>query len=106
MPVLDPVCSRLGVVYTPEKCVTCASPFTAWLDDSALCVILHGTDDSKALRIKARLRELADLLLWPIVAYMEGRGDAVFREDITTFQASMNGPTADFSREITSGSSC
>lgn len=106
MSLFDPACSRLGVVYTPEKCVTCASRFTAWLDDSALYVILDGTDASKALQIKARLRELANLLLWPIVAYMEGRGDAVFRENITTFQARMDRVTAEFNRDTASGSSC
>lgn len=78
--------SRLGVVYVPENCVACSSRFAAWLDSCALCALLGGTDVSKDRQIKARLVELADLLLWPMVEYMASRGDTVFREDVATFQ--------------------
>lgn len=70
--------------------MACSSRFAAWLDSCAFRALLGDTDVSKARRIKARLVELADLLLWPMVEYMAGRGNAVFREDVATFQVGMD----------------
>ncbi len=79
--------SRLGVVYVPRRCVPASSAFRTWLDGPTLSH-LGDTDMSHAKRIKTRLSDLAKKLMWPTLAYMAGRGDAVFREEVVTLQVS------------------
>lgn len=77
--------SRLGVVFVPRRCVPASSAFRTWLDGPSLS-LLGDADISHTKKIKARLTELAKKLMWPTLAYMAGRGDAVFREDVVTLQ--------------------
>lgn len=59
-----------------------------------LGALLGGTGTSVTKKLKARLVELADLLMWPTLTYMAGRGDAVFREEVATFQVSTSLPSS------------
>lgn len=78
--------SRLGVVYVPRSCVPPSSAFRTWLDGPELGTLLSGTGVSLTNKLKTRLSELAKKLMWPTLAYMAGRGDAVFREEVVTLQ--------------------
>ncbi|CAM9286047.1 unnamed protein product [Ectocarpus sp. 6 AP-2014] len=78
--------SRLGVVYVPRRCVPPCAAFRTWLDGPVLGELLDGIGVSRANNIRARLSELAQKLMWPTLAYMAGRGDAVFREEVVTLQ--------------------
>lgn len=80
------LCSRLGVVYVSQSCVPPTSVFSTWLEGSSLSTLLEGADTSVLKKTQARLSELADLLMWPTLTYMAGRGDAVIREEVATFQ--------------------
>lgn len=78
--------SRLGVVYVPRTCVPPSSAFKTWLDGRVLGTLLDGIGASHTNKLKARLSELARLLMWPTLKYMASRGDTVFREEVMTFQ--------------------
>lgn len=78
--------SRLGVVYVPRRCVPPCAAFRTWLDSPVLGELLGGIGVSRGNIIRARLSELAQKLMWPTLAYMAGRGDAVFREEVVTLQ--------------------
>lgn len=78
--------SRLGVVYVPQTCVPPSSTFETWLDGRSLGALLDGIGVSHTNKLKARLAELAHLLMWPTLKYMASRGDTVFREEVMTFQ--------------------
>eukprot|EP00904_Undaria_pinnatifida_P005405 jgi/Undpi1/1995/HiC_scaffold_12.g05382.m1 len=78
--------SRLGVVYVPQTCVPPSSAFETWLDGRVLGDLLDGIGKSHASKLKARLAELADMLMWPTLTYMASRGDTVFREEVMAFQ--------------------
>ncbi|CAM9781524.1 unnamed protein product [Ectocarpus sp. 12 AP-2014] len=78
--------SRLGVVYVPRRCVPPCAAFRTWLDGPVLGELLDGIGVSRANNTRARLSELAQKLMWPTLAYMAGRGDAVFREDVVTLE--------------------
>lgn len=78
--------SRLGVVYVPPTCVPPSSAFKTWLDGRVLGALLDGISISHTNKLKARLGELAHLLMWPTLKYMASRGDTVFREEVMTFQ--------------------
>lgn len=81
-----PLSSRLGVVYVPRRCVPPCAAFRTWLDGPVLGELLDDIGVSRANNIRARLSELAQKLMWPTLAYMAGRGDAVFREEVVTLQ--------------------
>lgn len=65
-----------------------SSVFRTWIDGPALGAVLDGITASLSSKVKTRLAELADLLMWPTLTYMTGRGDAVFREEVATFEVS------------------
>lgn len=77
--------SRLGVVYVPRRCVPASAAFRTWLGGPGLG-ILGGPGVPLANKVKSRLSELAEKLMWPTLEYMTGRGDAVFREEVVTLQ--------------------
>lgn len=81
---LDP--SRLGVIYMPQDSVPYTALFEAWLRCPATESTLESAGDAAARRVRARLEELAGLLMWPTLSHMSGRASEVFREEVPTVQ--------------------
>lgn len=72
------------MVYVPSECVSCSSVFQTWLNGPVLKGLLNGAGEAMILRVQTRLKELADLLLWPTLAHSSRQGDVACGVEATT----------------------
>ncbi|CAM9561684.1 unnamed protein product, partial [Chrysoparadoxa australica] len=76
--------SRLGVVYVSARPLGWRHHVDSWLKGNAFERAIAGALPAAAIQLRARVNELVDTLLAPMIEYMEERGSSVFAEEVKT----------------------